>query len=78
MEQAVAREAARVREVPPSINATPEQARLRVLEARTGSLLDSTDVYLSALRGEVQSWLAEIDCELALRISRQSLEERAP
>jgi hypothetical protein len=52
-------------------NQTPEQARLRVLEARTGSLTDATDEYLSALRTEVQAWLAQIDRELAVRIAAE-------
>jgi hypothetical protein len=53
----------------PEINRTPEQARLRVLEARTGSLAEATDEYLSALRTEVQAWLYEIDRELGDRIN---------
>jgi hypothetical protein len=53
----------------PLVNQTPEQARLRVLEARTGSLTDATDEYLSALQNEVQRWLCEIDRELGDRIN---------
>lgn len=53
------------------LNQTPEHARLRVLEARTGSLTDATDEYLSALRSEVQTWLHTIDRELATRIARE-------
>lgn len=61
-----------------SINQTPEQARLRVLEARTGSLVDATDEHLSALRNEVQAWLYEIDRVIALRIAaeRADVEEQ--
>jgi hypothetical protein len=60
----------------PEINRTPEQARLRVLEARVGSLTDATDDYLSTLRNEVQRWLCEIDRELALRIATKRTEDQ--
>jgi hypothetical protein len=56
---------------PWEVNQTPEQARLRVLEARVGSLNDATDEYLSALRDEVQRWLNRIDREIAVRIAAE-------
>jgi hypothetical protein len=79
MEQAVAREAARAAQSPGSavmaLSAETLEQTHRIAERAARHLAETTDLHLTALRGEVQWLLAEIDRELALRISRQMDEE---
>lgn len=46
-------------------NSTKSDAFLRVLDARTGSLVDATPEYLELLRWELLDWVRKIDEEIA-------------